>query len=156
MRTPSKTSRLRRTLALTTAAIALAGGVTLSATGTAQADASRCGTVDQGGTSQWYNWKLTPCMWVATGGTTYYSNVYVRGGTTDVRVYTGVYDSCNGVTYGLNGDSAANHVYPGQSVWVRSNDVSNIHCANGLWGIARVFSNGVGSPWAWSNGIGAS
>ncbi|MCX4750097.1 hypothetical protein OG455_32055 [Kitasatospora sp. NBC_01287] len=156
MRTFSKALGLRRTIAMAAAGVSLAAGVTFLGAGAAHADAQLCGAVNQGGAdgSPWNHWELTPCIVEANDGG-FYTRTYLTGGSTDVRVYSGVYDSCNGVTYGVNGDSDANHFFQGQSGWFTTGEVYGLHCSNGLWAISRVFSNGNGSPWAWSNGIGA-
>ncbi|MDI2126566.1 hypothetical protein [Yinghuangia seranimata] len=157
----SQHRRIRRTVALATATAALAGLATIAGAGTAHADAELCGTRNQGGSpgSPWYGWALTPCIDQSSMYPyPFYSRVYVTGGSTDVRVYTGVYDSCNGVTYGINGDSPDNLVFAGQSKWVYSRYVPSPHCpgdAGGVRGIARITESGHGSPWVRSNGMGA-
>lgn len=144
----SKKPRLRRTIAMAAAALSIAGSVTLTTAGTAGAAsaAPSCGPAQ----GPWYGWALAPCVREISPGV-YQSYVVMTGGDTDVRVYTGVYNKCDGVTYGIPGDSAANHVYPnGGATWYFSNSTPYINCPAGVWGIARITNNGVGSPWAWS------
>ncbi|WP_329586111.1 hypothetical protein OG500_34745 [Kitasatospora sp. NBC_01250] len=142
-----KTPRLRRTMAAAAATLTIAGGATLTTAGTANATSSeQCGPVQ----GPWYGWSLQPCVDEVAPGV-YYSRVHMTGGDTDVRIYTGVYDKCNGVTYGIPGDSPANDIFPG-SAWFYSYQ-SNISCSQGVWGIARVADDGVGAPWAWSQPI---
>ncbi|GAA1214461.1 hypothetical protein GCM10009665_00250 [Kitasatospora nipponensis] len=80
-----------------------------------------------------FRWALTPCVRLSSSSLANHSSVHVTGGSTDVRVYTGVYDSCNGVTYGINGDSAGDILFPGQSSrWsARGSTVSTAPVASG-------------------------
>ncbi|WP_159030491.1 hypothetical protein [Streptomyces sp. CB01201] len=142
-----------RAAAVSIAALALASGNIISTAGTAQASwIEHCGN-DQGGSSgaPWYGWTLNTCI-LKTDWGTIEARVHGSGGDTDVRVYVGVYNSCNGITYGINGDSESNHFYPfpGNSYFQLSNEV-NLSCSSGLWGIARLSESGNGSPWVWSS-----
>ncbi|WP_131736221.1 hypothetical protein [Actinomadura roseirufa] len=147
-----KPSRTRRAIAMTAATLALTGGMTAATTGTAHADDWRCGPF-QGGDYEapWYSWSLSPCIEYDAEAGGY--RAYLQGhlGTTDVRAYLGIYNSCNGVTYGINGDSDANHwvprSYPDHWLW---SPAVNITCSSGVWAIGRIFESGHGSPWAWS------
>ncbi|MEV6013554.1 hypothetical protein AB0M29_43260 [Streptomyces sp. NPDC051976] len=148
-----KPFKIRRSVAMTAAALVLASGATVATTGTAHADDFHCGLF-QGGTagSPWYGWALSPCIEQDPHGGGYLAYMQGHGGTTDVRAYVGIYDSCNGVTYGINGDSDANHWLPGGGypdpwVWSSHKDIS---CSSGVWAIGRIFESGNGSPWAWS------
>ncbi|WP_030240525.1 hypothetical protein [Streptomyces sp. NRRL S-350] len=119
--------------------------------GAALATDVSCGDYQGGGSgSPWYGWQLKPCIYKEPDGG-YLSTVSAVGGSTDVRLYTGVYDSCNGVTYGINGDSSQNHAYPTYG-WTAGSEVY-INCPTGLWGIARLTDSGNGSPWTWSTRI---
>ncbi|GAA4638966.1 hypothetical protein GCM10023196_098720 [Actinoallomurus vinaceus] len=143
-----KPSKTRRAVATTAAALALTGGATVAMTGTAHAGQWACGEW-QGGTSPWNNWFLMPCIKHDDAG--YVASFQGHGGSTDVRAYVGIYDSCNGATYGMNPDSDYNHWWPGSNTdpYINSYHV-NISCSSGVWAIGRVFESGNGSPWAWS------
>lgn len=140
--------KIRRAIAMASAALALASATTLTLAGSASADTTVCGP-PQGGTSgaPWYGYTMVPCVVKHDFGV-YYSYVTMSGGSTDVRVYTGVYNKCDGVTYGINGDSPSNHIYPGGGTVVSK--WAYTRCSSGLWGIARLTNSGDGSPWAWS------
>ncbi|MEY9943266.1 hypothetical protein [Kitasatospora sp. GAS1066B] len=144
-----KTPKLRRTIAMAAAVLTIAGGATLTTAGTANANVGG----EQCGPSQgpWWGWTLQPCVDEVSPGV-YYSRVLMMGGSTDVRVYTGVYDKCNGVTYGIPGDSPANDIFPG-TAWFYSYQTPYINCSQGVWGIARVADDGIGASWAWSQGM---
>ncbi|GAA4834758.1 hypothetical protein [Kitasatospora terrestris] len=152
MRALPKAPELRRTVAMATAALVIAGGATLTSAGSAGAATPSCGS-DQGGTSgaPWYSWHLVPCVNYDSYNNKYYPTVHIWGGSTDVRIYQGIYDSCNGVTYGVNGDSNSNHIFPGDNWIVAGNSVPNPYCGSGVWAIARISESGNGSPWAWSS-----
>ncbi|MEV7776128.1 hypothetical protein [Kitasatospora sp. NPDC086791] len=145
----------RKVAAVALAGVALvgvAGAGTANATTDAGTGLGTCGPGQGGGlNSPWYGWTLTPCVNIDSSGYLY-STVTASGGQTDVRLYTGVYDNCNGVTYGINGDSTQNHAWPTYG-YTESYHVNPPYCAKGYWGIARLTNNGQGSPWAWSQGL---
>ncbi|MDT0453810.1 hypothetical protein [Streptomyces hesseae] len=152
-----KVPRVRRVIAVPAAILAFAGGATVTAAGTASAQADTqygCALQYQGNTdgSPWYGWGLKPCIVKSGYDGSYYAYVMGMGGSTDVRVYVGVYNSCTGVTSGMNGDSDANHFVPapGLTHYLYGSDNVNISCSSGVWAIARLFESGHGSPWAWS------
>lgn len=143
-----KLGKARRSLALTAATLSVVGCTTLATSGAAHATTwtEVCGPW-QGSTANgapWYSWQLLPCI-DSDGHGDYFSDVYARGGSTDVRLYTGVYDNCNGVTYGLDDNLA----YP-TTGYAQSYTVTPPPCSKGFWGIARLTESGNGSPWVWS------
>ncbi|MEV5952085.1 hypothetical protein [Streptomyces sp. NPDC051993] len=149
-----KLPRTRRAMAMTAAVLALAGGATVTTAGTAQAyPLGNCGDL-QGITpgAPWYSWSVRTCSINEDYpyGNTYVADVTAYGGSTDVRVYVGLYDSCNGVTYALNGDSDANHFFPSSREHRLTSAEVDLSCPSGVWAIARIFNNGQGSPWVWS------
>ena len=137
-----KIRNMRRTIALAASTLAIAGGATFATTGTAQA-ASPCSAWDNVG----HGWQVRACIYSAGGGG-YYSETDASGGDTDVIIYSGILDTCNGVIY----NTASAHTWPGDAYTTSNGVLYNSECR--LEGVAwinddNILSYKVYSPTNW-------
>ncbi len=144
-----KIRNARRTVAVAATILAVAGGTTFATAGTAQADSNPvCNGPWAGGGagSPWYSWKLGVCIVEGDDGG-FYSSAIGIDGSTDVRIYVGILDTCNGVIYNTNNGLA----YPNTAEVSSNGELFNNECA--LEGVAWLTESGHSSPRIYSSTI---